>query len=366
MPEVTYPPCPTCGTRMQGQAFSAGREAYCPQCRDTFLMTTIGDMRVRFWVCPIGEHRERSDDRGGPIVTVEWRGDIAYCTAPECGRTSADEAAGDLWTGSTEPARECGEHRTTGQRAWCHDCGEWCYPDALCARCELPALRAEIARLRQRVHEVADECQRRHAPYVSRCDRFDTWSAWARQRFEEQGSAYWSMTSAADRMVILSIIEERDAALARVAEYENTITWNTTCHGCADRLDGLVAERAAGYEEGLRDARAQVAEEIAREIETGLPGPLACAWTRNEAPLIAREHAEPVPLPAPSAHHHYISTACWHAVREQDPAKAAELHGYCAGSIRLDGGTKTPARCKHCGATCTCPVCEHEPKELTT
>ena len=25
--------------------------------------------------------------------------------------------------------RTCGEHRTVGShRAWCHDCGMWCYP----------------------------------------------------------------------------------------------------------------------------------------------------------------------------------------------------------------------------------------------
>lgn len=38
--------------------------------------------------------------------------------------------------------RECGDHRTTGQRAWCFDDSEWCYPDLPCRGCELPALRA--------------------------------------------------------------------------------------------------------------------------------------------------------------------------------------------------------------------------------
>lgn len=41
--------------------------------------------------------------------------------------------------------RDCGEHRTVGDyRAWCHDCSEWCYPGAPCARCELPLLRALV------------------------------------------------------------------------------------------------------------------------------------------------------------------------------------------------------------------------------
>jgi hypothetical protein len=43
------------------------------------------------------------------------------------------------------PDRDCGEHRTTGNRAWCHDCQEWCYPDSPCKGCELPQLRIQVA-----------------------------------------------------------------------------------------------------------------------------------------------------------------------------------------------------------------------------
>lgn len=50
------------------------------------------------------------------------------------------------FTGHTE--RECGEHRTTGPRAWCHDCTEWCYPEGPCKGCELPQLRANVAELK--------------------------------------------------------------------------------------------------------------------------------------------------------------------------------------------------------------------------
>lgn len=33
--------------------------------------------------------------------------------------------------------RSCGEHRTVGaHRAWCHECGEWCYPRVPCRGCE--------------------------------------------------------------------------------------------------------------------------------------------------------------------------------------------------------------------------------------
>ena len=36
------------------------------------------------------------------------------------------EAEPEEFEGYTD--RLCGEHRTCGTRAWCHDCGEWCYP----------------------------------------------------------------------------------------------------------------------------------------------------------------------------------------------------------------------------------------------
>ena len=50
-------------------------------------------------------------------------------------------SSGELF-GGYQP-RECGEHRTVGpHRAWCHDCGEWCYPDAemACKGCRIPML----------------------------------------------------------------------------------------------------------------------------------------------------------------------------------------------------------------------------------
>jgi hypothetical protein len=36
--------------------------------------------------------------------------------------------------------RACGEHRTVGpHRAWCYQCGEWCYPNDGCIRCRYPS-----------------------------------------------------------------------------------------------------------------------------------------------------------------------------------------------------------------------------------
>jgi hypothetical protein len=91
------------------------------------------------------------------------------------------------------------------------------------AREDIPALLGEVERLRARVHEAVDECQRRHVKYVSRCDQFDVWSRWARQRFEEQGSRYWGMTSEANRLVIVSIIAERDEARAELEQLRDYV-----------------------------------------------------------------------------------------------------------------------------------------------
>lgn len=49
------------------------------------------------------------------------------------------EQPGDLYAG-LEP-RDCGEHRTVGERARCFDCSTWCYPDAPCPGCEVVGLR---------------------------------------------------------------------------------------------------------------------------------------------------------------------------------------------------------------------------------
>lgn len=51
-----------------------------------------------------------------------------------------------VWEGGI--LRSCREHRTTGSRAWCFDCGTWCYPDALCPGCRTPnGVEAALDRL---------------------------------------------------------------------------------------------------------------------------------------------------------------------------------------------------------------------------
>jgi hypothetical protein len=59
---------------------------------DRFLMDGLGDVPIRFWICPVEGHSDsRTGADGWPVETVRWDGDVARCTAEGCGRTSADE-----------------------------------------------------------------------------------------------------------------------------------------------------------------------------------------------------------------------------------------------------------------------------------
>lgn len=74
----------------------------------------------------------------------------------------------------------------------------------------LDRLTAEVERLRERVHTAVDETQRRYAPYQSRCHKFDVWSKWAREVYERHGGL-WGRESEATRLVVQSLLQERDA-----------------------------------------------------------------------------------------------------------------------------------------------------------
>lgn len=52
--------------------------------------------------------------------------------------------------------RECGEHRTTGGRAWCFTDQEWCYPEIPCRGCELPSLRKCVERAERELEQTQD------------------------------------------------------------------------------------------------------------------------------------------------------------------------------------------------------------------
>lgn len=61
------------------------------------LREKFGNARVKFWMCPLTEHSERRD-----VVTVEWEGDLARCTAEGCTLTSANTS------GTIRMAYDCG------------------------------------------------------------------------------------------------------------------------------------------------------------------------------------------------------------------------------------------------------------------
>jgi len=62
----------------------------------------------------------------------------------------ADMTAHDVYGRYDNEGRYLGgpgdcEHRTVGShRAWCLTCMEWCYPDAMCARCQLATPRVTV------------------------------------------------------------------------------------------------------------------------------------------------------------------------------------------------------------------------------
>jgi hypothetical protein len=124
--------------------------------------------------------------------------------------------------------------------AFCADPGDTTAPDwAVHApfRAAVDAARApllaETERLRARIHEAVDDCQRRYAPYQKRCDRFDAIAKWARAEFGQapwnDQHSWWDLTSVRDRTLIASIIEERDAANATIARVRAV---EERYHGC--------------------------------------------------------------------------------------------------------------------------------------
>lgn len=52
------------------------------------------NVRIQFWICPVIGHSEGAW-RTELVATVEWRGDVAYCLAPDCNRTSTDLDQGE-------------------------------------------------------------------------------------------------------------------------------------------------------------------------------------------------------------------------------------------------------------------------------
>lgn len=125
---------------------------------------------------------------------------------------------------------------------------------------ELERRTAEVERLRKRVHTAVDETQRRYAPFQSRCHTFDVWSKWARAAYERHGGL-WGMESEATRLVVQSLLQERDALSGllrgmarRVGEYRQA------ARAEADLLDALQARFNEAVEDWSRNDEQVLAE----------------------------------------------------------------------------------------------------------
>lgn len=103
---------------------------------------------------------------------------------------------------------------------------------------------------------------------------------------------------ALDDMTMQFSREDLDEAYARgvsegLRRADNAINWQTSCLGCADRLDGLYAERCRGHEEGLAEGRRQATEGWGREWGTVGDGWAYVARDEKAAHEVARYTREP-------------------------------------------------------------------------
>ncbi len=103
--------------------------------------------------------------------------------------------------------------------------------------------------------------------------------------------AVWSVAAEAAEKTALA---ERELGIAEgLRRADNAITWGVTCLGCADQLDGLIAERAAGHAEGVADGRSEaLTAELAHS--EGCAAALDRLPGQQQAAAFYRLHAEHV------------------------------------------------------------------------
>lgn len=168
---------------------------------------------------------------------------------------------------------------------------------------EVERLTTEVERLRARVHTAVDETQRRYAPFQSRCHKFDVWSKWAREAYERHGGQ-WGMESEATRLVVQSLLQERDAlsgllrdAARKISEFRRALNF-ADAH--VPQWERIIAEHKAENERreserqaiavamGLKpDANPGIIAEWAGEIVDSLN---TLRWLHAEAMWHAERH----------------------------------------------------------------------------
>lgn len=96
-----------------------------------------------------------------------WLGDDSLPSVPQPSPTAGSNDGEERFEG--HDSRECGEHRTTGPRAWCSNCQEWCYPGILCRGCELPLLRQRAEQAEAALQRVRNLAASLHDGVLVRC-----------------------------------------------------------------------------------------------------------------------------------------------------------------------------------------------------
>ena len=77
----------------------------------------------------------------GQSISLDYVGTIYCVWDPDTTRPTRTEVRNERGNFEGFEPRECGEHDSTGDRAWCVHCEEWCHPDRPCVRCAvLPVL----------------------------------------------------------------------------------------------------------------------------------------------------------------------------------------------------------------------------------
>jgi hypothetical protein len=143
------------------------------------------------------------------------------------------------------------------------------------------------------------------------------------------------------RLIVERVEAERDAALAKLREYDNTINWNTTCTSCAAVLDSSIreTERAERAESAADRVRALHQHRKARNpFGVEYDECVACGWIdTGKCPTLAALDGTPATAHAPSCegfHLADISCADATAVRAEvraDPWRCRQgRNGYHA------------------------------------
>jgi hypothetical protein len=181
------PRCGHHGTELRVPDVDAAGTAHSPT--GTFCPTCFPEL---FTASPPGNgHWESLLDRD---KSQAWE---SLPTAPDLvpQRASSDDPVTG-WVGATE--RECGDHRTTGARAWCFECTEWCYPEIPCRGCKLPELRRRLLAY-ERVVLAAREVKR-------------TWEAYEGFDYSQPGAEGWQEDAA--HAVFISMVQKLCTTLA--------------------------------------------------------------------------------------------------------------------------------------------------------